>query len=122
MNLSFKSQFVEPILTGKKIHTIRGVKSENRWMPEKRIHFCTGMRTKKYKCFHLGSCSGLQSIFMTYLRGCIEISVDERYLYRNEIDQLIVNDGLTYDEFIAWFFKDTDEFSGYIIHWTDFRY
>lgn len=41
MILSFKKQFLDPIITGSKIHTIRADKP-NRWKPGNKIHFATG--------------------------------------------------------------------------------
>lgn len=122
MNLSFKNNFVPLILSGEKIHTIRNGKNADRWEAGRNIHFCTGLRTSKYNCFKQAPCTAVQEIHMTYFRSRLEITVDDRYLYWPDISALIKNDGLTYDEFLEWFFKDTDEFSGVLVHWTDLKY
>jgi hypothetical protein len=123
MILGFKKQFVEPIMAGTKIHTIREDKTD-RWYPGTQIHMATGVRTKHYNCFSdQFKCVSTQRIFMT-LGWNLEITVDfDSYLYNADKLRLIANDGLTYDEFIKWFFPgDKDEFSGTIIHWTALRY
>ena len=39
------------------------------------------------------------------------------------VEELAANDGLSYDQFIDWFFGDgADHFEGVILHFTDFRY
>lgn len=115
MNLSFKHRFVNPILGGKKIHTIREDK-HGRWCAGKAIHFCTGLRTKAYNCFRIGTCVSTQTVKINGVR----VWIDDRELDSAEIDLLARNDGLLVkEEFFAWFNKD---FVGKIIHWTDFRY
>ena len=59
---------------------------------------------------------------MTYT-DCLEITIGNKYLEPLQIYLLIKNDGLTREQFLAWFFpKKVDEWSGKIIHWTDFKY
>lgn len=122
MILSFKHQFVLPILQGNKIHTIRK-DPHNRWTPGKHIHFATGVRTSKYNCFYEAKCKSIQRI---------EIYPDIRKVYilrenvpvldltSQQIDQLADNDGFnSTKKFWEWFSKD---FSGVLIHWTDHKY
>ncbi len=63
MILSFKPQFIQPILSGDKIHTIREDK-HNRWKPGNKIHFATGTRTKHYNQFYDGVCVSVQAIVL----------------------------------------------------------
>jgi hypothetical protein len=53
MILNFKPQFVDKIISGQKIHTIRKDK-HNRWRDGMQIQFYTGARTKQAKMFAKG--------------------------------------------------------------------
>jgi hypothetical protein len=107
-----------------KIHSMR---EGNRWKAGMAIQMAYGVRTPYYYQFNrniesLSTCISTQTVFMTFING-LEITVAQKYLDTSEIDLLIQNDGLTYLQFINWFFpKDCDEWSGQIIHWTDFKY
>lgn len=134
MILGFKEQFVEPILSGSKIHTIRR-DQHDRWKSDNIIHFATGVRTQKYKQFHESVCISVQSINIYWgsaYEGFISINneyyesffvvngivrgVDNNDLLKN----LSRNDGFpTIEKFFKWFNKD---YEGKIIHWTDFKY
>lgn len=127
----------------RKIHTIR-IDATNRWKPGMKIHFSTGARTKKYKCFTVGKCistqtieieemimtdaghmyiyteekrNGIQKVFVDRI---FKVTIDGRVLTSAEIDTLARNDGFnsTHD-FFRWF---NGNFTGKIIHWTDFKY
>jgi hypothetical protein len=121
MNLSFHKKFVPKILNGSKIHTIREDK-HNKWIPQMRIHFCTGLRTKNYDCFKLGHCITTQSFSIKH-KGDPDypsVFIDGVAVDYKVVLKLAKNDGFYgYDDFFAWFNKD---FDGKIIHWTDFRY
>jgi hypothetical protein len=121
MNLPFKNQFKDKILSGEKIHTIR--KNSSKWTIGKKIHFVTGMRTKNHDCFKQGKCMGLQE-FAIYWRGNtvypVAVFVSGRTLTLDEVEILAKNDGFnTVDDFYRWFNAD---FKGIIIHWTDYLY
>lgn len=121
MVLGFHKQFVEPILNGSKIHTVREDK-KGRWRAGRQIHMATGVRTKQYQCFWEGhSCTGTQFIDIVNPRGGEkEIWVGGRELAALEIELLAKNDGFNdVAAFWKWFHHD---FSGKIVHWTDFRY
>lgn len=132
MILGFKKQFKPLILEGSKIHTIRQ-DSKDRWEAGKKIHFATGTRSANYNCFLEGEAKAVQYVFMTYDNNQLEVSIGDdencdKYLYWPDIDQLAKNDGFDgYDEFAAWFIpliksSEINNFSGKIIHWTDFKY
>jgi len=135
MILSFKPQFVEPILDFSKIHTIR-LDPHNRWKAGTKIHFATGIRTKSYRQFMEGECKGVQKIEIILAKQTYsEISHTDNLdvfingSYRSETRRLMQNffenDGFeNQDEFIRFFFgnKPTGKFKGKIIHWTDFKY
>lgn len=107
-----------------KIHSMREGCRWNSGMP---IQMAYGVRTKHYRQFNKGierlsTCISTQNVFMT-LGHVLEIVVDDRELMRSEVNMLILNDGLTYEEFIKWFFPKTAfMWKGQIIHWTYFKY
>lgn len=122
MILSFKKQFITPILAGRKIHTVRE-DVHNRYHPGMAIYFTTGVRTKKYKEFWPKAiCNSVQNIFIdpdeyeiTILDNGVTIPLSGfhyRYFALNEgFDNSV--------DFWHWFDKP---FRGKIINWTPFRY
>jgi len=129
MILNFKPQFVDPILNGSKIHTIREDKNR-KWLSGREIQFYTGLRTKKAKQFKELECVSVQHIRM--FRGIedIMILVDNRKLSDQEIHQLALNDGIKNKEELIEFFipgkpnyhHDLNDWEGWIIHWTNKKY
>ena len=143
MVLGFEPQFVEPILDGTKIHTIREDK-HNRWKPGMKIHFATGVRIKNYHQFKTAVCVSVQEIRINWrdifidgkslnhiipfihvgytklLEGnSLKMYIPNEMISINEY-RLATNDGFeSIDDFRKWFNKD---FTGKIIHWTDFKY
>lgn len=115
-----------------KIHTIRGLNFLIK--VGQPLHMAYGVRTKNYRQFNTGipeleKCTGKQLIQMRRIALSAggftwQIMVDgHRLLDPNEICRLIENDGLLHNEFDRWFFKSKPgTFTGYIIHWTDFKY
>lgn len=128
MILGFKEQFVEPILDGTKIHTIRWDKHD-RWHEGRVIQFATGVRTKKYNMFNEDVCKGGERIYMTAERSGLRISFGDNEapvsLYYMEL--IAKNDALPGDLFLRWFWPQVHAQPGHaawakIIHWTDFKY
>ncbi len=122
------TNFKEKIWQGEKIHSLR---ESDRFRAGMSIQMAYGVRTKHYQQFNKGieslsKCISRQRIFITYNGWALEATVgDNKYLAGYDMQQLIKNDGLTEMEFINWFFPDykvKDEWSGFIIHWTDFKY
>ncbi len=107
-----------------KLHSLRAGK---RWRAGMSIQMAYGVRTGHYRQFNKGikelsTCISTQRVFMTY-DFQLEVSIDGRYLMPIEKAHFINNDGLTRDEFVSWFFpKYPFEWSGQIIHWTNFKY
>lgn len=117
MILSFKKQFVKPILEGTKIHTIREDRN-GRWAVGKKIHFATDVRTIQQKQFKEDKCKGVQKIYISSFLDVIIIG--DKDLNDDEKRTLAHNDGFEYvSDFYEWFNKD---FQGIIIHWTDLIY
>lgn len=101
-----------------KIHTMR----KTRRYEHKMLQLATGVRTRQYHCFLETRCRSEQEVHLHQHDAIIEVVVDGRALGTKEIFALIENDGLTVSEFIDWFFADGDSWSGYIIHFTNFKY
>lgn len=133
MILSFKKQFIEPILSGSKIHTIREDKN-NRWISGRSIQFADGVRTKLYNEFKTGTCFRTQEIEFKWTKhnaGLVSESWGVRVFIDginvinsdNTIDQLAWNDGFkNRKEFFEWEAWNKKNFKGKIIHWTDLKY
>jgi len=129
-----------------KLHSIR---AGSRWKAGQKIHMAYGVRTKNYEQFNkdipeLEFVKSVQSIRLTwvYKNAYIEtklplrkitgpygefeyypvIWIDGRNINESEatIERLAINDGFdTVNDFFRWFNKD---FTGQLIHWTNFRY
>ena len=146
MILSFKNQFIHPILSGDKIHTIRE-DGPDRWKAGNKIHFATGVRTKRYKQFMQGACVSVQAISLVNHGNHVYCRIQtgaNRYIHNDCVEyehikwysghlkkqigggllgDLCKNDGLDWEEFKKWFVpKQGNKFTGKIIHWTNFRY
>ena len=132
MILGFKQQFQdktptnfrEKILSGEKIHSIR---AGDRWRLGMSIQMAYGVRTINYDQFNaigwpeLERCKNVQRIQIAFMYGFLEVRIDGENW--DNVHFLMINDGLTRNQFIDWFFpKGVHEFSGQIIHWTDFKY
>ena len=130
MVIPFNPQFVEPILSGSKIHTIRE-DIHNRWKPGKIMHMAKGVRTKNYKQFCESQCTSIQELKIVFNPDYFfnQVFLDEEELEYRQICNLILNDGFTrVVDFYNWFLPKaklenrTYIYKGKIIHWTDFKY
>ncbi|MEZ5017365.1 MAG: hypothetical protein R2800_09960 [Flavipsychrobacter sp.] len=133
MIIGFKEQFKPKILAGTKIHTMRE-DVHNRWHKGLKMHMATGVRTANYNCFHVGECTGVQRVFMSY-DWMLHISITGgsgafgyAELYYPEKMELALNDGFdSVDEMEDWFIpileKEPQQCKYFrLIHWTDFKY
>jgi hypothetical protein len=136
MVIGFKEQFVEPILDGKKIHTIRE-DATNRWVKGRVMHMATGVRTKKYNQFNEEICNGTQKFEIKWSKNNkglvsenrgVQVFIDGVNVTNHTFgvfDEMLVevlarNDGFaTVKDFFEWFSED---YTGKIIHWTELRY
>jgi len=136
MILSFQPEFVESILDGSKIHTIRPDKT-SRWEIGKKIHFATGVRTKQYHCFKQGVCRNIQEISIDLHSKEPRVKVDGELLEAACLRLLAAGDGFANTEaMMEWFrarygnhssrygrYQQKHElFTGRLIHWTDAKY
>lgn len=111
-----------------KIHTIRK-DDKNRWKRGMMIDFFINARQKDmFRFAPRIPLKSKQRIFMTYLPHLgngFQVSINGRELHKSEIKVLAVNDGFeTVEDFEDYFISEMEnnEYSGKIIHWTDFKY
>jgi hypothetical protein len=104
-----------------KIHTIREDKP-NRWKAGSIIHAVYGNRTKfRFQFAPLFKCVSTQTIEIVFEPENIYIAIDNRLLNYDKICELAANDGFeNISEFFNYF--DYKDFTGKIIHFTDFKY
>jgi hypothetical protein len=128
------TNFVEHVLSGRKWHTVRW---GNRWREGMAIQFATGVRTKNYRCFHVGKVAKVQRVKVipsvpdperpqTYLpRVLVARGVQQvlQPLCAFELMAFAINDGFdsAYD-LNRWFAEtcrenNTTAFRGQIIMW-----
>jgi hypothetical protein len=108
------TEFVDKILRGIKIHTVR---FGNRWKVGDKIHFATGVRTKDYHQFMEGYVKGTQRVEIYPIDR--SIYVDKNKVKLTDSD-FTFNDGFeTAEDFWEWF---KDPIDAQLIHWTDFKY
>lgn len=71
-------------------------------------------------------CLGIQEIFMTYHQGRFEVSIEGKYLYYTDIEKLALNDGFSsyeaFKDYCISKMNSNGNYSGFIIHWTNFKY
>jgi hypothetical protein len=134
MVLGFKEQFVDRILNGSKIHTIRE-DSKSRWKQSMVIQMATGVRTKKYNKFTEQICISTQKFQIIwnipfgeeYKGRLFKVFIDDRcmnnnFWHSNEsmLEVIARHDGFdSVNDFLDWFSED---FTGKLIHWTDLKY
>jgi hypothetical protein len=113
-----------------KIHTFR---VGNRWAAGTTIHFATGVRTKKYECFHTAPCVAVQRTIIRAINGVLEILIEqEQNEYRKLSDQELMlyaaNDGFnSLEQMVRWFFPEglhaeDRAIVGQTIHFTNHKY
>lgn len=116
MILSFKDQFIEKVVLGEKIHTIRE-DNRNRWKEGMKIHFWkSNPRNVKNDPFQfaLGKVTRIQEILIANKDGISNVYVDHKLLNQEEFKKLVANDGFDNSLlFWKWFDKD---FKGRLIH------
>jgi len=134
MVLGFKEQFVDRILNGSKIHTIRE-DSKSRWKQSMVIQMATGVRTKKYNKFTEQICISTQKFQIIwnipfgeeYKGRLFKVFIDDRCMNNNfwhtkesMLEVIARHDGFdSVNDFLDWFSED---FTGKLIHWTDLKY
>ena len=140
MTLSFSQKFpdksptlfVEKILSGSKIHTIRK-DEKDRWKVGTNIHFVINNRTKnRFQFAPILPVKSIQKFRVSWDDGIVHIYIDDILFYTNiglhsrfiefhkQMQKFAENDGFSdIKSFLSWF---NDDFDGKIIHWTDSYY
>lgn len=113
------TDFKNKILRGEKVHSMRSDKHK-RWRVGMKIHFSTGARTPRYKCFKEGVVKTVQQVEI----NADGVLVDQRKLNGAEAQKISMNDGFTsLSQMKVWFKLQGDfPFKGVLIHWTDLKY
>lgn len=115
------TMFVEKIRNHTKIHTIRRDQHE-RWKPGMKIHFTMNHRTPdQFQFADVIPLDGKERIRIRWSDGrLMAVLINERFASFAEMEKLAENDGFdSLEEFFNWFNED---FDGWILHWTPFRY
>jgi hypothetical protein len=110
---NFMAQFREPILSGRKKHTIRAFRKRST-KPGERIVLYTGMRTKHCSKIAETACTRVQHITIGP-RGAI--AIDGELLGADEKERLAYADGFDGFEEMMYFWEGRLPFDGEIIHW-----
>lgn len=127
---SFQKQFVEPVETGAKTHTIRG-KRKNRPKPGQTFYGYYAMRTKQCRKLLQSVITRVQdikievaSLYTDYIDGDIailtnpRITIDGEELAEDEMETLARRDGFSDLRAMMMFWpKDVLPFTGDLIHW-----
>lgn len=118
----------ESISVGKKIHTIREDKN-NRFKPGVNLHLVVFpyQKSKRLQFAPTIVCTSTQQIIIKYFyNGKTEqfdlptVLIDGKEKKGKQLLELVNNDGFdTVEDFFAYFKTD---FTGKIIHWTNFKY
>lgn len=103
---SFKPQFVEPILTGRKNGTIRAVGLRRHARANDALQLYTGMRTKACRLILITRCEMSLSILMRW-QAKPEIFVDGMKLETRFFDAFAQSDGFANFDAMASFWRDT---------------
>jgi len=130
-----RTGLIEAILSGTKIHTIRG---NYPWWLKRSIEITEGRGYLSLRYWEGKPCRSKQIEFKRIFRLGVQNVTLAAYAGRsgnimccvnnfNDSPYLIpTNDGLTAVDFYSWFFgvflKDYISFNGVILHFTDFRY
>lgn len=114
---SFQKQFVNPVETGAKTHTIRG-KRKNRPKPGQTFYGYYAMRTKQCRKIIQSTITRVQdiTIWENHLH-IIFVTVDDVVLCEDECEHLAVRDGFKDFAEMMSFWDGRRPFEGDIIHW-----
>lgn len=120
---SFQRQFAPPILSGRKLHTIRGNRARHARVGEA-VQLYTGMRTRACRKIGDGVCWAVPPILLV-VAGDYEVALCRRRITCVAgLDRFAQRDGFRdWDEMIAFWHRQHPEvrrFEGVMICWRDF--
>lgn len=118
---NFQSRFVDPILAGRKTHTIRAPRA-NPDKPGNTLHLYTGLRQKGAKLLMRVPCVRVEEIEIWWHGKQWEtpkffVRVDRQLLAPDEREALAERDGFQNFAEMMQFWKERLPFRGQIIHW-----
>jgi hypothetical protein len=118
-----EANFQKKILSKEKIHTIR--KNKKGFKPNAVLDHGERIKGKgfKRKSFSTNKCISVQEIEITFKKD--EITKCEINGKSISWKLIAENDGLSSNDFLKWFslFKNEEnKFTGYIVHWSHFKY
>lgn len=133
------THFASKLVNGQKLHTIRtnydlwAVNAEKmqsgNYLLSVRQWSGVPRRSKQREVYNTDEAIGVERITMQYRvdDDSIAVTVEDREMRTEEIEQLAFNDGTTVDDFKDWFFakqrhKEDAVFNGVIVHFTPHRY
>lgn len=120
---NFQERFVEPILSGRKKHTIRAHRRHDD-VPGKVMHLYTGLRTKQARLLMRSPCVKVEPIEI--VSGCSDddscecsalVLLNGVYLQPDEQERLARADGFHSFNEMKKFWRGRIPFSGHILHW-----
>ena len=116
---NFKERFVEPILTGRKNHTIRATRKHPD-KPGNIMHLYTGLRTKNARLLMRRPCVKVEEIVIDH-ECSMQVYVNGVELDRDERERLAVADGFKDFAEMRAFWNGRTPFKGNIFHWEPTR-
>lgn len=119
MNIHYKKEFSEALISSAKKHTIRKC---NVAVGSVLKHIIYPYHPKKRKCILENTCVSVQEIEIipNPLMHGGKVYVDGRLLGLGEMEKLAMNDA--FDNLLSFWLYFDDPFKGYIIHWTETKY
>ena len=123
LHIKYQDKFKQKILDGTKIHTIRTNKEDKLQEDFQFYHTTTNGST-----FGRDTIKSIQEIYMTHNGRILQMSIDDKYIYHQEMMDLLWNDGFSnYKEFHDFFYPKIQKtkFKTYVaklVHWTDKKY
>lgn len=123
---SYQPQFIDPTLSGRKIHTIRAVGKRRHARPGEKLQHYVGMRTKQCRLFARSTCIETLPIRLAFLRDPNDDMVQiegKRPWVMSGLDEFAYHDG--FDSWVQlrafWKLKHDAElkWDGVIIYWRD---
>jgi hypothetical protein len=115
---NFQDQFVQPILEGRKTHTIRS-RRKNPDKPGNVLHLYTGLRRKGARLLMRPLCTRVEEILMAVDDAAqAQVYIEGEKLSADERELLAVRDGFANWREMVQFWNGRFPFEGHIIHWT----
>jgi hypothetical protein len=109
---SFKSRFVDKVLSGEKTHIVRAIRGHPD-KPGNTLHLYTGLRRKGARLLMRATCTKVQKIELR----ATSVWIDGELMFSDECELLARRDGFENFEEMWQFWEDRLPFEGYIIHW-----